>query len=82
MENIEIKNVSGKGFETTNLVYEETGEVGFEISSSEFEKHFDLYVREGKVLTRQNSLQKIKFVLKLQLLQLITRSKQKQSGIG
>ena len=48
MENIEIKNVSGKGFETTNLLYEETGEVGFEISSSEFEKHFDLYVREGE----------------------------------
>jgi hypothetical protein len=56
MEKIEIKNVTSDGFETTNLEIQETGEVGFEISHSEFEKHFDAYVSEGESEHKSNLL--------------------------
>jgi hypothetical protein len=55
MEKVIIENVTANGFDTTNLEYEETGEVGYSISTSEFEKHFDEYVSAGES-THKSSL--------------------------
>ena len=41
MEKIKIENASADGFEIGEMEVVETGETGFEISTSEFEKHFN-----------------------------------------
>jgi len=56
MEKIEIKTVTETGFETTNLEYEKTGEVGYSIYGNEFEKHFDEYVGSGEAQHKANLL--------------------------
>jgi len=64
MNTLKIENFSANGLETTQIEFKETGEIGFEISTSELDQIFDNFFENDLSLEKQKMLDEDKVCFK------------------